>query len=108
MIHIIKSARDKVAACGEDFDEAVVLGGSKTHEANCKACCDECGVEPGEPDAGQDRVKYRYTITLLCDERLSYRQREYLESAIESHVGYPANVHAEPEEVPVDENGDEV
>ena len=53
MIHIIKSARNKVAACGENFDEAVVLGGSKTHEANCTACCDECGVEPGEPNAGE-------------------------------------------------------
>lgn len=108
MIHIIKHAYAERAACGEDFEEAVVLGGGKTHEANCKACCDECGVEPGRADADRARVKYRYTITLLCDERLSHKQREYLESTIESHVGYPANVHAEPEEVPVDENGDEV
>lgn len=105
MIHIIKSARDKVAACGEDFDEAIVLGSSAIPEADCAACRSECGVEPDEPDAGRDCMKYRYTITLLCDERLSYKQREYLESAIESHVGYPANVHAVPEEVPVDENG---
>jgi len=108
MIHIIRYVGADFAACGEEFEEAVVLGGTAIDEANCKACCDECGVEPGAPGAGQDRIKYRYTITLLCDEQLSYKQREYLESTVESHIGYPANVHAEPEEVPVDENGDEV
>jgi hypothetical protein len=109
MIHIIKSARDMVAACGEDFDEAVVLGGSNTHEANCKACCDECGVEPGEADAAPRKTLYKYAVTIYTADALSERDREYLESHIDTFLaagsGGQSNVKPEPDEVDAEELG---
>lgn len=105
MIHIIKHAYAERAACGEDFEEAVVLGGSKTHEANCEACRDECEVELGELDPTPRKIVCKYTVTLFTASPLCEKERDYLENAIETftHGAAQANVPAKYDEVDAEE-----